>query len=1265
MFAGQKPASMDASKSGGRQWFKKAKPSVAQTAWVHGFAEPRLQGISTTQNAVQSLRQQASRTTGSSSACSPLTPPNRRRQSTSGRSSSGRSSTDTNSPFGHNSGSSRSSCSATGDGPSAVVCELPASLTFDDVPANTGNDHEDVKRKEEAQYWGDIATKIYQQQLEDPFYTLGLGAFCRSVPPRVDNSPQATTANALGIFESSVPDEASLHSVDQCLRYYYGRPSASNIEDDLDTVDSSSDIQGFHEDSEVPNDDSLTAGENSDSRISHSWERALESQEQTFKNEIEDLKEDHTAEIDGLQERIHQLEAEVKAVKGRKAYVEKVANKKASKQDAEIAAQRGSLEAAYADILSKDIEIQEKKATVDRLEQETAKINSQLAASWNQLALTQRWEVEPLRQEVTRLTALNFDNEQRIQSQAVLYQSLRKQIETQPNVAELQAALTDARHERDAFKAQYEDSQELFHQTTDQLVKAQELINNQQVRLYDYRAEHEDHPACGAETDGLLKQKDDAYQLLEKKANDTFMLWKKGNESREHEKIMHNACVEELNCKIDNLEGDLNYAQDESARLTAITEDYIAQVETETGNPDQLQRKLLEASQNSVDSLKKRLNQKALQIAVCEKDLAKERAEVKTRDLILAKKDSELQALESEKVDAERAVENLESKLEFREADFQDELDAKNEELRDAWDQVEGLQHDLRAIAQSVDASSAATTIEAYQSESKFFQQQVDDLVAEKQQREIEQHNRDFHEATCAASSERNAKIQQQNWENAQLEIKMLKRHIQLIDQGCDPEKFDLAQQYEELRLDKDALEQKLCGEIESMTATMKEYTAATKAIIAEEQTRIRTLSELAQTLCAYLREAWSVDENVSYEDLVTSHERQETLDEIEAAVLGMLPEVPAMDAEEEEEAREDWSGDYEHEDEPVPYEFQQAADLGDLEGGDWPLDVPPSQLPDPWEYITGDSHSAMEPSAEGNLETSGATPEPSVEEDTSSESSATEKGCYIPGAYPDSLEEHGSEGLEDQPGPLVTVDHTTNSGNELAWSSDQYTAEASSSEALPSKPSTGQEQSVKNESVEVVEAELISPHALRLQQDHLTAERGWTTTEGPEQEWGHQTFHINDLEQAWEAHHNHGDEHTGQDLPIQDPSSQIVEDTNLGGPSHSAENGSDTSSPNPTTPPTPSNHSSQAASSLDTLLPPHYIHSGRGRYLTYGDFTRYWHSIEAELHVDDGIDHWAAAVTDVPGYVEDTEGPFMMSGALPTGDEVGEVGGEDEGEMF
>ncbi|KAL9001650.1 MAG: hypothetical protein Q9188_005388 [Gyalolechia gomerana] len=1120
--------------------------------------------------------------------------------------------------------------------PPTIVCELPASYSFEDAPADDARENsasKDVARQGEAKHWGGIASSIHRQQLEDPCYQLTLGTPAQRSVVRRDISPPAVTTKVtvvetFGIFERSVQEEALYHTHTPSSQQ--GSPSANKGK--IGTAE--------NEDSGVGDVDISGDKGSIKSETPGPWKRALESQEQSFKNEIEDIREDHAAEVEGLQEKITKLQAEVKAVHGRKAYIEKTAKKIAEKKATEITRQKTLLDAANAEISSKDDSLREQARKIEYLAELSANTSSRYAELQATHAHTRQWEIIPLQQEVTRLTSLSVEQERRIKAQATQMLLLHAQSQAQPIVAELQARLTDAQAQSNNYKAQFEHSQNLYQQTIEELVKAKDQLNTQHIRLSEYRAEHEDHPACGATTDGLIKQKDEAYHLLEKKANETFMLWKKGKESHDHEKIMLGATIEELKATIDNLEGNINYATNESARLMIITEEYIDMAQTKPENPDVILRELYEILKETIRELKEKVHNQGTQLANTEKALCQQRGEVRVRHLLLQKKDSELSTLESEKLDVERAIENLESKLEFREADFKNELANKDEDLQLANEKIEELQLDIRAIAQSEQASASRNEAR-HQLEISRLHQYIQEMQDAERQRAIEKHRRDFHETSCASSNALTWKIHAQNWENAQLEIQGLKKHIELIGQGCDPDKFDIAQKYEELKEEKDTLEQMLCEQMESMTQTMEEHTAAAKAKSRKTQAEIRFLGEIAGNLCRYLKEAWSVNKNkkgLSAEELEAAHARLASLKEVRDGVYQMMSGLSEEDDEADVEGQ---PGDFTTADNSEPNMEGGEDDAIERLVNDTMLNIPASQIPDPWPYITG-THNA----------------EPAID-------NITEGLPQVPGSYPLSI------ASLSRPGRTYTADYSTDSDDWYTAESSQNASGTPITDQEPLQPSANQENATETMDKDLIEAELISPAALLLQQSNLPSQRGWTVTAPPTEEWDHEYFSAEELEQAWADTHDPNANYYGYDGAFDDqavpaeeedpdptiiPAGQDFEIWSDGATDGSAagSNGEEDTIPSNvlSTRPAPAKQFDPNA-----RLPEHHIRFGRGLYTTYGDYAEYWKSIEAELMVgdDDGIDHWELALTDIPGYDVESQGVYWMSGALPAEDEEGD----------
>lgn len=989
----------------------------------------------------------------------------------------------------------------------------------------------------------------------------------RSLSPIIATA-KFTDVDAFGIFERSVQEEsahcgASLFSI----------------------LDSS--IMGKGKTSTADNEDSgIGVSEDKVSQCTTSWERALESQEQTYKNEIEDLREDHAAEVEELNNTISKLQADAKAVSDRKAYIEKIAKKNADKKDAELVRQKALLEAANAEISTKDTTIQEQGMKIDYLKRVSSNSRSRIAELQELHCDTQQWEVMPLQQEVARLTSVNVDQQKYINVQTTQLFNLQSQIQNQPIIAQLHA-------QSKIHKAQYEHTQRLYHNTIHELVKAKDQLNAQHVRLCQYHEEHEDD----AKTDRLL-QKDEQYQLLEKKANETFLLWKKGNESHKNEKILFGATIEELRTRIDNMEGGINFLQDENARLTFIIEEYI---KVQTENMDLVLMELYDASKKTVNALKEKLGNQNIQLANVEKDLSEQRAEVKLRDLMLEKKEAEVRTLAEEKIDAERAVENMESMVEFREANLKNELENKDNELEIANARIEEL-------------LLSPSGIEArYRLEISKLHQHIDGMRAAERQRAVEKHSRDFHETSCAQVNALTWKVHAKNWENAQLEIIDLKKRIQLMNQGCDPEKFELAQKYEELKEERDFLEQKLFEKMEVMTETLEKHVAATKAKARATQEEMRYMGEVAGNLCQYLKDAWSADflaEELSPEE---RQNRLTLLENVEDGIHRMMAGLLVHEDEAEEVGQAEEITIHDNNDDP-----RRATNKDDtVERRDddiIPLHILASQLSDPWPFIRGNQTS--QPSTPSSANRSGQT---------------------------------------------FTADYTTSSSEYQTAMSENGMPPHSNNHRQFSPP---QDHQPTHRHLNV-EAELISPLAFQIQQSNLPIQQGWTVTSPG---LNHEYIYADDTAHDHYHHHTHP---YGYDGPFDDDSIAVNEDEDVpsagqdfeiycdddAGPSTAEEN---------ITPPNVLTTLSTTTDQFDPdeILPEHVLRYSRGRYFTYGDYAQYWGSVEGGI--GDVIDYWAvsteeddpieACLTDVPGYMEVN----LMSGALP----VEEEGEGSKGDM-
>lgn len=624
------------------------------------------------------------------------------------------------------------------------------------------------------------------------------------------------------------------------------------------------------------------------------WKAAFESREQA-----------HEIERAGLLDKIAGLEKDAHQAKVRKETVAKIgkkkvdaANKKLDAAENELAQQKERTKAAESEVASKNSLLRRQQGTIDNLQRRLAHAQHQYSALETQSSMVRAKEVQPLQQEVARLTAHNREFEQYVSVQAA-------QIASQApatDVSELQAQLEQACEDRDASHTRFESAEKAFHELAVVLHKARIQMNTQFIRLGQYACENEDFPARGAQVDGLIQKMKVDYHDLEKKANAMFELWKKGQESIVHNQIMHDAAIEESNFKINNLEGLLNRAQEESQSLRTDTEEYFAKVEEGTV-PDSgmtALQMLYDNSKKTISALKAKIGYQHIQVTNVERVLAEERSKVRQLDRRFVKKEVELCTLNDEKILAERTVEDLKSWIELSKGGFEHDLKAKDQQLQDAREEIEVLKGDLTSIAQSGDRSNLSTTIAAQRCEIANLEARVQDLWYEKCQREYEQKQFDVHEAQCIGITAYNTRVSEMNYEHALMEIERLKKHIGLIGQGCDPEKFELAQKYAELEQQKKSrgqhLQQQLkdqeayyVGQLQDDLDTLEDAKKRFENVIS----RMSMLKDVSEQLCEHLRAAWtSADQERTAEEQQILNDCHQYLDSREAAIRTLVEGV-------------------------------------------------------------------------------------------------------------------------------------------------------------------------------------------------------------------------------------------------------------------------------------------------------------------------------------------------------------------------------------
>ena len=272
----------------------------------------------------------------------------------------------------------------------------------------------------------------YIKLLDDSF---GLSATAET-PDRYNTlcTPPTTIADTRGVFERNVDKGHQDSDPFLCLSNVYDEQNRENRE-------ATGPVEQFAENKVVEQPAQDTANEISESsedgaslksESPSAWKRAMESQKQSFQIEIEDLKEDHAAEVGELNERITNQEKEAESAKKRKAYVEKIANKKIADvkkaKDANETYYAGLLDAAKhtmsKKLREKDEQLQDqndelwrKDAVIKRQNEEAVTTNAWNAELQHKFDDAKLNTIHPLQKEVARLTALRREDEQKISDQ--------------------------------------------------------------------------------------------------------------------------------------------------------------------------------------------------------------------------------------------------------------------------------------------------------------------------------------------------------------------------------------------------------------------------------------------------------------------------------------------------------------------------------------------------------------------------------------------------------------------------------------------------------------------------------------------------------------------------------------------------------------------------------------------------------------------------------------------------------------------------------
>ncbi|KAL8983496.1 MAG: hypothetical protein Q9205_002277 [Flavoplaca limonia] len=671
----------------------------------------------------------------------------------------------------------------------------------------------------------------YLQLLGNPFET----STTTQTPNRAVSTcaPHVTNTEALGIFERSVGSGPEGPSTFLSLSQILGEHEKSKDEEGIDAVKNTVDTeppQHPSHDNHNEHDGKTGDGASVKSSTPSAWERAMESREQSFQIEIEDLKDDHAAEIGKFRETIAKLEKEAESVKNRKQYVAEVAKKNVAKiqeeRDNEVIYWSGLLDASESENSSKlwgmneqlrekdqqlkhkDDEIQKKDAIIKRQNDwavTTAAWHSQLKAEYEHANIR---GYQSLQQEVTLLTALNIENEHKIADQFSQINFLRTtETRVHDSGDQLLPKLLEAFKERDQYKTHMQSYGDRYEQTLGDLMAARKEVHHQNQQLQKFNFENEDVPHL-TEVADLLEKTKEAYRELEKKANECLFREQQARKDHGRAETSWKLGEERKQKQIDNLEAKLVMLENWNERLIDDLERRSGATSNEVlDNAIPFPR---EGLRQSMDNLRSYVSQQEAQITAQANEIHQHKVTISLHTRLLEEKDSAIHHLREEKLDAERQIEEIQTKAEEREIVSTHEMQKAVDDID--WLQTQHQNHQAQ-IQTMTERGLPVALIEIHQAEIQGLQQYIANLENEiltyraQQQEHI---NIDWHNANAAALSERATQILRLNWENANEELKKLKNEISILRQGSDPAEFDLAEQMAVEREERQQIQERL-----------------------------------------------------------------------------------------------------------------------------------------------------------------------------------------------------------------------------------------------------------------------------------------------------------------------------------------------------------------------------------------------------------------------------------------------------------------------
>ena len=422
------------------------------------------------------------------------------------------------------------------------------------------------------------------------------------------------------------------------------------------------------------------------------WERAMDSREQRFQSEMEDLREDHAAEVGEITEQLTNLKKEMEAARKRKSYVESLARKKIAKiqeeKEAEVTYYTGLMEASS---FLMDEQLRKKDAMIDRLQGWNITTSSWYSELKDEYEYQKVHVMSPLQPEVDRLTALNLESEQKMrdQSSQISY-LLNTQARVQESQPPLVALLEETYEQRDQYKADFENCSHLYEQSLRDLVMAQQDLNSKNQRLKEFNYDHEDDPHP-TEAEDLLEKTKEAYRGLEKKANACLLRERQARKKHYQDRNSWKLDLEQKQKKIDNLEGKISLLEHSNGRMVeemerSIGENHITDNEVEVRPLSEGPlRFLYEESKQTVEELGTHIFQQEAQIDCLDKENHHHKVTISLHKRMLEEKEPEIDDSRKEKLEADRQVEEIQSKSEEREI-------ASAEELEKAVNNIDWLQ---------------------------------------------------------------------------------------------------------------------------------------------------------------------------------------------------------------------------------------------------------------------------------------------------------------------------------------------------------------------------------------------------------------------------------------------------------------------------------------------------------------------------------------------------------------------------------------------